>query len=134
MTSVLFMWSNLIWRVFLVFSVYEKCLFRVYLFYDKQILEIGTCCRELGLNNKDHNFWTWIGENIGSFLDKMLDQWSIISSFFPPYFSCSSGVSFLFTQQKKRLWKLPTSNTKLRENSNLFHNLLPSFRPQKLQR
>lgn len=89
-------------------------------------------CRELGFKNKDHNFWTWIGENIRIFLDKMLDLCSTISSIFPPYFSCSCSVPSLFTQQKKKkkLCKLPTLNTKLRENSNLCRSLLPSFRLQ----
>lgn len=77
------------------------------LLYDKQMLEITTWCSaavnwglKIGLN-----FLTWTGKTQGSFLDKMLGQGSMISSFFFsfPYFSFLSTLFSLFTQKKQLL-------------------------------
>lgn len=103
MTSVLFMWSNLIRTVFLVLSVYGECLFRVYLTLwqtDARNNYPVFCCCELGIKNRTHNFLTWTGENIRNFSwqDTSARQHKLI--FFLLLFPLYSSLS-RFTQEKK---------------------------------
>lgn len=136
MTSVLFMWSNLIRTVFLVLSVYGECLFRAYLTLwqtDARNNYLVFCCCELGIKNRAHNFLTWTGENIRifSWQDTSARQHKLIFFLllFPLYCSLSS-------LRKKSV--ATKNNLQTQRKAQIFCFIIcyttPSFRPQKLQR